>query len=75
MAWNGILVWMLSEEKPPRPQPGDFPPEGWSVHPLIPVPGQDDGKRLWMCGVVAMGNEDDAYMDWTTVQEVPVDEV
>ncbi|MXX91095.1 MAG: hypothetical protein F4213_05690 [Boseongicola sp. SB0677_bin_26] len=74
MAWNGIMCTMLAHEEPPRPDNGDFPPDGWAVGHLIPVPGQDDGKKLWGCAVVAVthsdGEEVDAHMEWTGVREL-----
>ena len=69
MAWNGIMCTMLAETPPPRPEDGDFVPDGWTVGYLTPVPGQDDGKTLYGCAVVAEPDMDgDAYMTWTTVR-------
>ncbi len=73
MAWNGIICTKLSHDRPARPRDGDFPPAGWTVGRLIRLRGQDDGKRLWCCAVVAMPGdpvEGDAYMTWTTVTEL-----
>ncbi len=72
MAWNGIMCTKLSAQEPNRPPDGQFPPEeGWHVGYLVPVKGQDDGKELWGCAVVAMADEDyDAYMTWSSVQKL-----
>ena len=68
--WTGVMFTQLAVEKPARPADGDFPPDGWSAGYLIPVRGQDDGKKLWGCAIIPMADEDTEYLTWTTVQEL-----